>query len=90
MDIIGSIVGVVAAVHIALTSAMRGARGLGRESLHAIEIIGVSNRADVEPSDSIPTVPSHLAQHTRDNIHALGDRIPVADLARRECDGVVG
>ena len=90
MDIIGSIVSIVAAVHIALTSAIRGARGLGRESLHAIEIVGVNNRADIEPGDSMPTVPSHLAQHTRDNIRALGDRVPVADPVRRECDGVVG
>jgi hypothetical protein len=88
LDIIGCIVSIAAAVHIALTSAIRGARGLGRESLHAI--VGVNNHADVEAGDSMPTVLSHLAQHTRDDIRALGDRVPVADPARRECDGVVG
>jgi len=90
LDIIGSIVSVVAAVHIARTSAIRGARELGRDSLHAIEIVGVNNCADVEPGDSIPTIPSHLAQHTRDIIRALRDRVPVADPARRECYGAVG
>ena len=90
LDIVGSIVSIVAAIHIALTSAIRGARVLGRESLHAIEIVGVNNRADVEPGDSIPTIPSHLAEHARDNIRAFGDRVPVPDPASRECDGVVG
>ena len=73
MNIISYIVSITIAVYIALTSTIRGSRGLRRESLHAIEIVGVNNRADVELGDSMPTVPSHLAQHTRDNIHALRD-----------------
>lgn len=73
MDVVGSIVSIVAAVHIALTSAVRSARVLGRDGLHAIDVAGIDNCADVEPVDSVPTIPAQLAEYARDDIRAFGD-----------------